>query len=136
MIYGCTPFGHYNKRLQCLQAIVNPAVTISYPDIGNPAAINIMMVSPLFHSYNPIPPFTLPLTFAFPSLTHITFPPPSLLTLSFTTEMPEQKSQGKTNSRPVTFSPFHSQPSYIAKYFTPHNKCRHHTSIEFFLVLA
>ena len=44
MLYGHTPFHSY-KKLQKLQAITNPAVSIPFCDLGNPAAIDIMKVS-------------------------------------------------------------------------------------------
>ena len=45
MLYGRTPFDSYGKKLQKLQAIINPAASIPFPDIDHPAAVDIMKVS-------------------------------------------------------------------------------------------
>ena len=43
LLYGKTPFDRY-KKLHKLQAIIDSSVTISFPDIGNAAALDIMKV--------------------------------------------------------------------------------------------
>ena len=43
MIYGHTPFEHL-KKLQRIQAITDPSLEISFPDVGHPAALDIMKV--------------------------------------------------------------------------------------------
>ena len=56
MLYGHTPFNSYKKKVQKIQAIINPSVTVPFPaTIGNSAALDVMKVNtlalPLVHSY-------------------------------------------------------------------------------------
>ena len=52
MLYGHTPFHEY-KKLQKLQAIVDPSVSISFPDLRNSAAVDVMKVSSVLGKMHP-----------------------------------------------------------------------------------
>lgn len=44
MIYGRTPFEHIRNKLKKWQTIIDPSILISYPELQNKAAIDIMQV--------------------------------------------------------------------------------------------